>query len=298
VTVEVRAPREDDVSAVASFLDEHALVAYGESELDEDEVRHWLALPELWVRVVERDGSIAGYVDVLARDDGRRFDADARALERDAADALLVAAEDRARTGSAPGGLIRASAPDTDRALVDALLTAGWRVIRRSYRMAIALPDDLPEPRWPEGIAVRTFRPGEEERVYEAQMDAFADHWDFRRQTLEQWRALGVEHPRFDPSLWWLAEDGGEIAGLTLNSRHPSGDPESGCINVLGVRPPWRRRGLGLALLLHSFRDFAGQGANRVGLGVDAESTTGAVRLYERAGMRVVRCSDVYEKAL
>ena len=65
---------------------------------------------------------------------------------------------------------------------------------------------------------------------------------------------------------------------------------------MLAVRKPWRSRGLGLALLRQSFADFAARGANRVGLVVDAENTTGAVRLYERAGMRPVRRLDVYER--
>jgi ribosomal protein S18 acetylase RimI-like enzyme len=67
---------------------------------------------------------------------------------------------------------------------------------------------------------------------------------------------------------------------------------------VLGVRPQWRRRGVATALLRHSFRDFRDRGATRVGLGVDGENTTGAVRLYERVGMRVVRRNDTYEKTL
>jgi ribosomal protein S18 acetylase RimI-like enzyme len=69
-------------------------------------------------------------------------------------------------------------------------------------------------------------------------------------------------------------------------------------VNVLGVRRPWRRRGLALALLLHSFHELEARGMDRVALGVDAESLTGAVRLYEKAGMRVVRQSDTWEKPL
>ena len=79
---------------------------------------------------------------------------------------------------------------------------------------------------------------------------------------------------------------------------HWSGDPAFGWVGVLGVRKAWRKRGLGRALLLHSFGDFRDRGAARVGLGVDAENTTGAVRLYESAGMHVVRRMDTYERPL
>ena len=129
-------------------------------------------------------------------------------------------------------------------------------------------------------------------------MDAFADHWEHDRHSFEDWREFNVGRHSFDPSLWWLVDDGDELAAVSLNAWHFSGDPKFGWINVLGVRPPWRQRGIGTALLQHSFRDFRERGATRVGLGVDGENTTGAVRLYERAGMRVVRRNDTYEKAL
>ena len=71
-----------------------------------------------------------------------------------------------------------------------------------------------------------------------------------------------------------------------------------GWVSVLGVRPRWRRRGLASALLLHAFGEFHRRGRKRVGLGVDAENTTGAVALYERVGMRPVRRFDTWERPL
>jgi mycothiol synthase len=296
VSIEVRAPGVDEAPALTEFLDEHAQATFGESELSEEEVRRWFALPGIWMRIADFDGSPAGYVDVYRRDESTRFEVDVRALELESAEALLAAAEKHARENS--GAVLHGYAQGADPVVRDAFARGGWRPIRHSFLMRLELRDPPAEPSWPEGISVRTARPGEEERIYEAHMDAFADHWDHRRQIFAAWRAETVEHPRFDPSLWWLAEDGSELAGLSLNSWHVSGDPEFGWVAVLGVRPLWRRRGLGLALLQQSFLDFHRRGAKRVGLGVDAENPTGAVRLYERAGMTVVRRNDTYEKKL
>ena len=58
-----------------------------------------------------------------------------------------------------------------------------------------------------------------------------------------------------------------------------------GWVEELGVRRSWRKKGLGLALLHHSFAEFYRREKHSVGLGVDAENLTGALRLYERAGM-------------
>jgi ribosomal protein S18 acetylase RimI-like enzyme len=71
-----------------------------------------------------------------------------------------------------------------------------------------------------------------------------------------------------------------------------------GWVNTLGVLRPWRRKGVGMALLLHSFNEFYRRGWRKAGLGVDASSLTGATRLYERAGMHVARQYDSYQKEL
>jgi len=90
--------------------------------------------------------------------------------------------------------------------------------------------------------------------------------------------------------------DGSEVAGISLCPPCSISDPAMGWVGTLGVRRPWRKRGLGLALLLHSFGEFYRRGFRKAGLGVDASSLTGAVRLYEKAGMHVAQIFDHYER--
>jgi mycothiol synthase len=212
---------------------------------------------------------------------------------------LLHTAEEWAQERAAAGTLLRGVVTQPDEPLRRLYEAAGYRLIRHSLEMRVELSPRVPEPQWPDGAAVRTFVPGEDEqRVYEADMEAFADHWEFVREPFEVWSAGLVEHPSFDPLLWFLVEEGPEITGFCLCSVHASGDPAFGYVTVLGVRRPWRRRGLGLALLHHAFHEFRRRGMTRAGLDVDAENLTGAVRLYERAGMRIVKRRDILEKAL
>jgi mycothiol synthase len=72
---------------------------------------------------------------------------------------------------------------------------------------------------------------------------------------------------------------------------------EGGMVAAIGVRRPWRGRGLGRALLLHTFGEFRRRGVNRITLGVDSENPTGATKLYESVGMRVELEDAVFEKA-
>jgi ribosomal protein S18 acetylase RimI-like enzyme len=125
-------------------------------------------------------------------------------------------------------------------------------------------------------------------------MEAFADEPDFEREAFEHWHERRVADPDLDPGLWLLACQDDDIAGFSLASL----SSEGGFVDALGVRSPWRRRGLGLALLTRSFAGVYDRGARRVGLGVAADNPTGAVQLYERAGMRVAFRVDRYEKAL
>ena len=293
---ELREPTPDDAPAIKRLLDEHALASFGELELSEEEIRSWFKMPNLWFRLAEENGELVGYLDV-ASDDSGHLDIDARTLDAAVARLLVQTAEERG--GEVTETLVlRGYVQGDEPVMREAYDDAGWRPIRHSFQMRIELDDEVPEPVWPEGLRPRTLQAGEEERVYEAHMDAFADHWDFRRQPFELWRSFTTETHRYDPSLCWLVEDGDELAAISLNSWHFSGDPQFGWIHVLGVRPAWRRRGLATALLRHSFRDFKERGATKVGLGVDGENTTGAVRLYEQVGMRQVRRNDTYEKKL
>jgi mycothiol synthase len=138
---------------------------------------------------------------------------------------------------------------------------------------------------------VRTFVPDQD--VFEAVEDAFRDMWGRPRGTFERFVEI-TGRESFDPSLWFLAMDGDEIAGLILGKTLAGG----GWVDVVGVRRPWRNRGLGLALLRHAFTTYHRRGVRKVALSVDAESITGAPRLYGRAGMRVRESYAVHLKEL
>ncbi len=179
----------------------------------------------------------------------------------------------------------------------------GMELTRHFYTMRIDMEAEPPAPVWPEGMAVRTVMVGkEEEAVIRASDDAFRDHWGYVEQPFEElfkrWQHFMENDETFDPSLWFLAMDGDEIAGISLCWPKADGYPDMGWVGTLGVRRNWRRKGVGLALLQHSFGAFWKRGQRSVGLGVDASSLTGATRLYERGGMYVWKQYDNYRKVL
>jgi len=177
-----------------------------------------------------------------------------------------------------------------------------WTHIRSYYTMRIDMVSAPPAPMWLDGIKLRPYTSENLRAVYSAHREAFRDHFGHVEEpfedALEHFKHNLEGHPQYDPSLWFIAWDGNEIAGYCLCRSVSPSDHEAGYINILGVRRPWRKHGLGLALLQQAFGEFHRRGQMHVELGVDADSLTGALRLYEKAGMYIHRQNDMFEKEL
>ncbi len=300
----LRSPTLDDLLALTGFF--RSLEQYGTSGVTACELRKWLESPifdpamDFRIALEGGSGRIAGWCDVWDENKAHnRLFLDVRAHPREPATyrALLDWGTERAATLAGGGhAVVRAWGDSRDEAFAAEVGRRGFELIRHFFRMEVDLTKEPPAPDWPEGISVRTYRSDDTRAVYKANADAFADHWDFVPLAFEMWEEMFLRSAEFDPKLWFIAEDAGEIAGISLCRSERR--PETGHVNILGVRPGWRRRGLGRALLLHSFRELRDRGRLKADLGVDAENTTGAVQLYERAGMCVAHRMDSYELVL
>ena len=175
------------------------------------------------------------------------------------------------------------------------LRTNGYSPIRFTWRMEIKLQTAPAPVTFPGGIELRPFIKEEHAvAAWQANNEAFRDHWGSHDRTYEDWAHGIFGNLNFDPTLWMVAWDGNEIAGFSQN-RFRQG---IGWVGTIGVRRPWRKQGLGLALLRHTFGEFYKRGMTTIGLGVDAANPTGATRLYQRAGMMVAGEFSLYEKEL
>lgn len=173
---------------------------------------------------------------------------------------------------------------------VDLLVGEGLTLRRYFLEMRIDFDGAVPDPEYPAGIGVRAFVPGADDlTAYRAMDEAFRDHFGYTERTEEDGLArlrswMGAE--TFDASLWWMATDGDQFVGNCWCEGSFEGDDGIGYVGSLGVRKAWRGRGLARALLYEAFREFQRRGKHAATLHVDADSLTGATRLYERVGMR------------
>lgn len=207
--------------------------------------------------------------------------------------ALLGKAEERARerrSQSLTAGMLAEN--EAARALLEQL---GFREARHFYQMRIVFDRPPRLPAWPPGIQVATFRREDARAFHAALGEAFEEEWGFVSLPFEEWEQTRLGDPDTDTSLWFVARDQSEIAAVARCDPRKYG---GGWIGALGVRKRWRKRGIGLAILQHALVEFHARGESHVGLGVDADNPTGATRLYEKAGMRILTEDIVFQRTL
>ncbi len=264
--------------------------AYGDQRpIDAQEIVSWCRNTELqpdWLRVLEQDGRVVGYGDIVVS-------GETVAVELAAPghwDMFLEWAEDEARARGA--SLVRVFFP-AGLEPAEVLSARGYRLWRSAFTMQVDLGERPPvAPALPPGIEARTYEPAATDALRAALNEAFAEDPFFDEATRSHFREFYLGARGFDPSLWLLAWDQGELAGFVLGLSERAAQTDLGWIESLGVRPRWRRQGLGEALLRMAIARLHDRGFRKVGLGVDAENVTGALRLYERVGMREVRRGD------
>lgn len=303
-----RPATQNDLQSIATIFIAREIALHGTSDATVDSMSEWIVTVwespnfdlarDSWV-VVAPDETIAGYVTLwrppqlaLEMYASPRVLPEYRGLGLTAY--LLHTAEMRARE------LIRDEQDERERehaelnswtetadaAAIHVLERTGYQPIRYFWRMEIAMDEPPPVPFWPDGITVCTVIANQDIRAtYEAMDEGFRGSWGYEPEGIEEWKRYRIEASDFDPSLWFLAMDGGEIAGAAL-CRHLEGEnTHIGWIDELAIRSRWRKRGLAKALLHHAFGEFYRRGILKCGLTVDSENVSGATRLYERAGM-------------
>jgi GNAT superfamily N-acetyltransferase len=295
--ISVRPLRAEDAAAVAGIITESDENVGGTPQIAADDVKTWWLRTKLeedsWFLDDSGDAVAVGWLDSL-NDHAFAF-ACVRpgAMGRGLGSWLLNTTEQRARDLGLQ--LLRHGTNAADATARSLFEGAGYREARRHYEMAIELDREPPHPVLPDRLAIETFRTEDARAFHAASTESFEDEWGHSPMEFDAWWEMRSNDPQFDPSLWFLVRDGDEIAAI---ARCEGGRHGGGFVGLLGVRKPWRRRGLGQALLLHAFREFHDRGYERASLGVDSENPTGATRLYESVGMHVESVFVTFEKTL
>jgi mycothiol synthase len=306
----MRAPSMRDACAVARLKRAVELARHGESDVTIDRVREEWALPRLDLRkdawlIEDERGLLTGYGLCWMQAPPGEIVADQTvdpaARGRGLSEVLLAVAEARAAEAFLDAeprgdGTLGVWSHESDAPRIRLYERRGYSRVRTFLRLDRDLRAGVEAPLWPAGVMVSGFRRGRDEAAVHAAIDeAFRDHFRPATMGLEEWLRFRFSRDDLDLGLWFVAWEGREVAGAVLAFETSMG----GYLDELFVRRPWRRRGLGRALLLTACAKLHRRGQPRAYLGVDSENPTGAMHLYASAGFSSTRgATYVFEKRL
>ncbi len=177
----------------------------------------------------------------------------------------------------------------------------GYEPVRYGYEMVRPDLERLPDFPLPDGLEIRPVTPDQYRAIWEADQEAFRDHWGYAPATETDYQGW-LGWPLFEPGVWKIAWDGDQIAGQVRNFINVRENTEfnrkRGYTEFISVRRPWRRRGLARALIVESFNELKRRGMSEAALGVDAENPNGALQVYQDCGFQVVKTAYTYRKAM
>ena len=187
-------------------------------------------------------------------------------------------------------------------AFVAALEARGYEPVRHYYTMVRPTLDDLPDAPLPSGLEIRDVRPEDMEAIFQAETESFRDHWGFAEPGVRQRDEFFNDPVQSDTTLWRVAWEGDQVAGMVRSYIHPEQNARlgvhQGWVEHISVRRPWRRRGLARALIGASFPLLRERGMTEGVLGVDTQNESGALRVYERCGFEVVSKTSEYSRTI
>lgn len=183
------------------------------------------------------------------------------------------------------------------------LESCGYEARRFFLTMTHPDPASGPDFALPAGIELRAALPEHYQLIWQAHQEAFKDHWGGWAPGPDDyaaWLASRVFQPQHWQIAWDVAANAvvGQVRTFIDDEQNRAQGRRRGYTEFISVLRPWRRRGLARALVAESLRTLARAGMTESALGVDSENSSGATRLYEDCGFRVVSRGTVYRKPL
>lgn len=292
-----RAPRPDEAERAAELVADAERALHGRVDVAaEDFVADWsqpsFSLEDHAVFVLEGDRPVA-MADVLVAKSRAEVAVHPGELGRGIGTALRGWSE-ALMLAVAPEGRVDLEqvVSDADEAARRLLGEAGYSSRKEAWLLETE-HDAPPDPSTPpEGIAIRSLRPDDERAVHALIQEAFSEWPGYLPSSFEDWRAITLARSDCHPEDVFLATEGDDLVGVALCQRYP----DSAWVDQLAVRRTHRGRGIAKALLRHAFAELYAHGCRVAGLSTNSD--TGALGLYERVGMHVVRTYRYWRKAL
>ncbi len=180
------------------------------------------------------------------------------------------------------------------------LESLGYEAVRFFIEMSRTL-EGIPMAELPEGIEVREVKEEDKRKIWDANVEAFRDHWGYSPPTEEDYISYkGSKY--WQPELWQVAWDGDEVVSSVMNyidyDFNRKFGRNRGWTENISTRRAWRRRGIAKALIVLSMHMHKAKGMTEVALGVDTNNPSGALKLYQSLGYEKERTMMTYRKEM
>ena len=294
----VRPATLKDIEAVYELIEKQKTIDFGNAMITRDDLeKSWQNINlDTDTLTAFEEGKLAGYAELLDGDSPFIYLANRNNI--DLGFQLLKLLEQKAASRATGKIQLATQISEKNQSLLQLFASNGYESNLSFLIMELMLSKPPALPQWTEGIQVRVFVPAQDEQAtYQTDEEAAQDKGYHDPLSYEGWvKRMGMNRESFDPGLWFLACEGSEIVGVALNALGKISNTV--WVDHLSVRRTWRNKGIGKALLLHSFGEFFKRGIQIVKLSVDSKSLTNAPRLYESVGMKTVQQYHIYKKDL
>ncbi|MFD1738144.1 GNAT family N-acetyltransferase [Bacillus salitolerans] len=289
-----RAARISDIEKLSQLIRDYDLDTLGEIETSEEDVKGLLAAIDnlethSWI-VEKEDRVVIGFAGITKK--GTHFPSLVIVHPTYRHNGIEQQLIEKMRLVVSGGTLIVSSNTDYEHQLFS---ENGFKAARHWFTMKRSVDAFTSTPSLPPSLVIEPFVLNQdEEAVHQAFEESFSTHFGYEPSSLNDFLER-TNREGFDPNLWFLLKDQGEIAGFIFCKRGIDHHAE---ITHVGVRPQWRKRGFGKVLLEYAFLQLRNEGRTSIHLDVDTENGTGAVKVYKTAGMEIARHFIRFDKAV
>ncbi|MFM8841997.1 MAG: GNAT family N-acetyltransferase [Actinomycetota bacterium] len=176
------------------------------------------------------------------------------------------------------------------------LARRGFSLLRKYWAMEVALRE-VTQNNLPRGAKIREIDLRNDDDVlayWRVHQDSFSRHFGFAPRKLKAWTEMvRRDQAEVNMRVWMLNVDGHDAGFVDCDDSMI----HEGCgfVSGLGVRHAFQGRGYGEALLRFAMNQNQELGREKVVLSVDTGNESGALRLYEKVGMKPISEWHQYE---